>query len=318
MGVGTLTFLSLVPLSGEKNGFFVEGGLEYSYFSGLDTHVVKPATLQELIQAKQQEFVQEYITGLLALGDSLKQAEHYLNTGTTPSGVLNRTAIDEHAKSVVESTFPYGIPASITKAPYGGNLFGIDLQAGYKQFFGKKKHWGVRYYVLFSAQGGSYYNKEGGYNQSSGNLFYGVGADALYNFYQKRHKTYGVFAGVMIGGSSWFMGGAKNASGACVYTNNGKCVSMNDYYGNLTSANDGNVSRASFSPTFVQFLINVGFRTNFTRHQGFEVGMRIPTIDDPYFRITYTKIGPWGNKGTWENLTFRRGVAVYANYVYNF
>ncbi|CCB80957.1 outer membrane protein (plasmid) [Helicobacter bizzozeronii CIII-1] len=265
--------------------------------------------MQELIQAKQQEIEQEYITTLVASGDTLQQAETYKND--------HIASFYAYAKSAVESELPHGIPVS-TKAPYGGNLFGIDLQAGYKQFFGKKKHWGVRYYVLFSAQGGTYYNKKGGYNQSSGNLFYGVGADALYNFYQKRHKTYGVFAGLMIGGSSWFMGGAKNASGACIYTSNGKCVSMNDYYGNLTSTNDGNVSRASFSPTFVQFLINIGFRTNFTRHQGFEVGMRIPTIDDPYFKITYIEMGPWGNKGTWKNLTFRRNVAIYANYVYNF
>lgn len=31
-----------------------------------------------------------------------------------------------------------------------GNLYGADIQAGYKQFFGKKKRFGLRYYGLFS------------------------------------------------------------------------------------------------------------------------------------------------------------------------
>ncbi|GMB96970.1 outer membrane protein [Helicobacter sp. NHP22-001] len=306
-----MAFLSLVPLSGEKNGFFVEGGLEYSHFSGLDTHVVKPVALQELIQVKQQEIEQEYVKTLVASGDTQPQAETYRNE--------HIASFYAYAKSAAEREL-LGIPAS-SKAPYDGNLFGVDLQVGYKQFFGKKKHWGLRYYGLISLQGGGFSQKTGNKYSTQGpvgNFFYGVGIDALWNFYHNKRSEFGVFVGVAVGGSSWTFGAGKANDVCQTRATSGNCVSMNDYYGNLTSANDGNVSRASFSPTFVQFLVNVGFRTNFTRHQGFEVGVRIPTIDDPYFKIAYTEMGPWGNEGTWKNLTFRRDVAIYANYVYNF
>lgn len=38
---------------------------------------------------------------------------------------------------------------------------GVDFVGGYKQFFGKKKHWGVRYYGLISLQGGGFSEKTG-------------------------------------------------------------------------------------------------------------------------------------------------------------
>ncbi|WP_231630350.1 outer membrane beta-barrel protein, partial [Helicobacter heilmannii] len=37
-----------------------------------------------------------------------------------------------------------------------GNMYGIDVQFGYKQFFGKKKRWGLRYYANFSYQHGTF------------------------------------------------------------------------------------------------------------------------------------------------------------------
>ncbi|WP_324761391.1 outer membrane protein [Helicobacter baculiformis] len=210
------------------------------------------------------------------------------------------------------------------------------MQFGYKQFFGQKKHFGLRYYGIFSGQGGSYSSIYGsstyGYasiNQPSANLFYGVDIDALFNFYERNNRTFGVFAGVMIGGSSWLMGKSTTPND-CQWTiesnssNQSTCTTMNDSYsyeaGQVNKPNSG--GKATFSPTFVQFIFNVGLRTNFTKHQGFEFGVRIPTIDDPYYTITNTLGGGngWmmGGLGSKETITFRRNVALYWNYVINF
>ncbi|WP_162982187.1 outer membrane protein [Helicobacter labacensis] len=205
--------------------------------------------------------------------------------------------------------------------PYNGNLFGADIQIGYKQFFGAKKRFGLRYYGFFSGQGGSYYNTMGRFSQPSANLFYGVGMDALLNFYEKKDRTFGMFVGVMIGGSSWLMGKAYD-QGQCVYSNDdGQCMSMNNYYSDRArDFNSEEGFQAKFSPTFVQFLVNIGFRANFTKHQGFELGVRIPTINDPYLTITRTQdYEEYGvKKGDFISFNLRRNIAIFANYVYNF
>ncbi|WP_233707527.1 outer membrane protein, partial [Helicobacter bizzozeronii] len=284
-----LGFLSLVSLSAEKNGAFIEGGFQYSNFER---------------------------SNKTSGANALPFFNGYTGVATGSSGKFN------------------------------GNLFGADIQFGYKQFFGQKKHWGLRYYGFFSGQGGDYpyeyqiFNNTTGTlstkksSQPSANLFYGVGIDALYNFYEKNNQAYGVFVGVMIGGSSWLEGGGK-ANGQCRYigmnTSTGEstnqCVSMNEAYANMASYVNTNkyaskALQASVSPTFVQFIFNIGFRANLTKHQGFEVGIRIPTIDDPYFKMkTLQQIQQiYGNvaKGAQGTMAFRRNIAVFANYVYNF
>ncbi|WP_233702830.1 outer membrane protein [Helicobacter felis] len=207
------------------------------------------------------------------------------------------------------------------------------MQIGYKQFFGDSKIVGLRYYGFFSGQGGSgsyttqLYDENGNpytakVNQPAANLFYGVGADFLYNFYENSDQTYGAFVGVMVGGSSWLMGETK-ANGKCLNTSaSGKCQSLNEF--NKASAADlhsggGNQgSDLTFSPTYVQFLFNIGFRMNFSKHQGFEFGVRIPTIDDPYVKFTATKNQGVLKKGDYVSQTLRRTVGVFANYVINF
>ncbi len=105
---------------------------------------------------------------------------------------------------------------------------------------------------------------------------------------------------------------------------------MNDFYrdlGEVINKEEGDTGKSTFSPTFVQFIINAGFRMNFTKHQGFELGVRIPTINDPYFKVTETKavvkVDDKGNltgegKGSEATLAFRRNASLYWNYVYNF
>ncbi|WP_104727917.1 outer membrane protein [Helicobacter felis] len=277
-----LSFFALTPLSAEDNGAFVEGGFEYSNVTGA------------------------------------------MNINTTPTN-------DDG----------YTFRANINKFPYDGNLFGADFQIGYKQFFGNKKRFGLRYYGFFSGQGGntSYqkqqFNNMGNptywatINQPSANLFYGVGLDALLNFYEKKNRTFGMFVGVMIGGSSWLMG-QSFYQGQCMwkkYDSDGNliaCQTMNQYYSDRETQTNkiGSGGKATFSPTFVQFIVNIGFRTNLSKHQGFEVGVRIPTIDDPYYTVTNTAGGSKGflpgGIGSKRVLTFRRTVGFFVNYVYNF
>ncbi|WP_104686417.1 outer membrane protein [Helicobacter felis] len=184
---------------------------------------------------------------------------------------------------------------------YNGNLYGINIQVGYKQFFGQKKHFGLRYYGIASLQIGrdspiyaNFTSSVRGIN--SANVFGGVGIDALFNFYERNKRTFGGFAGVAIGASSWWNHTSYHS---------GKAEQINQ---------DG--GKATFSPTFVQFIVNVGLRTNFTKHQGFEFGVRVPTIDDPYFTIYDDKTTGLSLSGS--SLTYRRNVSLYWNYVYNF
>ncbi len=254
LGFSTLALFALAPLSAEDNGAFIQGGFQYSNFNSTTTSVVKPTGEQDLVQAAAQLFTQQYMQALKARGVPEEQARQQLQVELL--GVERR----------VKRAYPNGLPGSKSETTYNGNLYGADIQFGYKQFFGQSKHFGLRYYGIFSGQGGSYYNKNGKYSQPSANLFYGAGVDALYNFYESNDRTYGIFAGVMIGGSSWLMGEAKN-KGKCVFKDKkGICESMNDSYSDLAKSNKIPITKATFSPTYVQFIVNVGFRTNFTKH----------------------------------------------------
>ncbi|WP_104750048.1 outer membrane protein [Helicobacter cynogastricus] len=316
--MGGLTLLTLIPLGAESNGGFITAGINYySNFSGVRTSVIKPVSVQELIQVEKQD----YIEWLVREGDTLERAKELVQQWLPAR------------ENAIKSKHPNGIPGSTTKSNYNGNLYGGNIQIGYKQFFGKKKRVGLRYYGMFSGQAGNYYNandqtsqqtdQNKSYAQPSANLFYGVGIDVLYNFYQKDHQTYGIFGGVMVGGSTWLMGepliDPTQKDKTCVYTKNGNCANMNDGFKNLAEqTNKEGISKASFSPTYVQFVFNFGFRMNFTKHQGFEFGTRIPTINDPYYKATQTKMTETSNKGSELTLTFRRNASLYWNYVYNF
>ncbi|WP_205437162.1 outer membrane beta-barrel protein [Helicobacter suis] len=241
-----------------------------------------------------------------------------------------------------QTSFTYNSYSSTTSSTktYNGNLFGGDFQIGYKQFFGRTKRFGLRYYVFFSGQGGSAtvtnssynassYNQTFSYNQPSANLFYGAGIDMLFNFYDENEKTFGMVLGVMGGGSSWLMGKATYQNGTCVWgeTNSGACQTMNQA---LLNSND---MGGNLLPIYGQFIVNIGFRGNFSKHQGIEFGVRVPTIDYPYYSCSqsytvpptticgYSGCSESGSSSTdtgTETITFRRRVAVYVNYVINF
>ncbi|GHQ12548.1 membrane protein [Helicobacter pylori] len=95
-----------------------------------------------------------------------------------------------------------------------GQMYGVDAMAGYKWFFGKTKRFGFRTYGYYSYNHanlsfvGSQLGIMDGASQVN-NFTYGVGFDALYNFYESKegYNTAGLFLGFGLGGDSFIVQG---------------------------------------------------------------------------------------------------------------
>ncbi len=178
-----------------------------------------------------------------------------------------------------------------------GALNGFGVAAGYKQFFGKKKRWGLRYYGFFDYNHA--YIKSNFFNSASDVWTYGVGSDLLFNFINDKktnflgknnHFSMGLFGGIALAGTSW----------------------LNSQFVNLKTAS--NVYSAKVNTANFQFLFNLGLRTNLARpkkkdshhaaQHGMELGVKIPTINTNYYSFLDTK------------LEYRRLYSVYLNYVF--
>ncbi|AFI06052.1 outer membrane protein [Helicobacter cetorum] len=193
--------------------------------------------------------------------------------------------------------FPVG------KTDYLAVMQGLGLTIGYKQFFGDKRWFGMRYYVfmdyghaifganaLTSDSGGACElnkpcaTKVGTMGNVSDMFTYGGGIDTLYNVISKEDVSFGFFLGAQIAGNSW-----GNTTG-----------------GFLETKSPYRHSSASLTPSIFQFLFNVGIRTHIGKHQGFDFGVKIPTINVNYF-----------NRGG-LSFTYRRQYALYVGYRYSF
>ena len=189
---------------------------------------------------------------------------------------------------------------------------GLIISGGYKQFFGSSKKFGLRYNAFFeyahAATNGVLMNQSGGNYITDGNnrskrtgydMFnYGVGIDALYNFVNEQKYSFGVFGGLSIGGTGWgFSGKASQAQ----------------YF-----KNDSNIDSYRLSGANFQVMADFGVRTNFSKHQGFEVGMKLPFI--PVHALSYTSSSPNGTGKTYDktNNYVKRDFSVYVSYVWNF
>ncbi|GAA7794858.1 Hop family adhesin HopQ [Helicobacter pylori] len=185
----------------------------------------------------------------------------------------------------------------VSSATNNGALNGFGVQAGYKQFFGKKKRWGLRYYGFFDYNHA--YIKSNFFNSASDVWTYGVGSDLLFNFINDKktnflgknnHFSMGLFGGIALAGTSW----------------------LNSQFVNLKTAS--NVYSAKVNTANFQFLFNLGLRTNLARpkkkdshhaaQHGMELGVKIPTINTNYYSFLGTK------------LEYRRLYSVYLNYVF--
>ncbi|WP_238409900.1 SabA family sialic acid-binding adhesin [Helicobacter pylori] len=178
-----------------------------------------------------------------------------------------------------------------------GAMNGIGVQVGYKQFFGKKRNWGLRYYGFFDYNHA--YIKSNFFNSASDVWTYGVGMDALYNFINDKNTNFlgknnklsvGLFGGFALAGTSW----------------------LNSEFVNLNMV--GNIYSAKMNVANFQFLFNLGLRMNLARpkkkdsdhaaQHGMELGVKIPTINTDY----YSFMG--------AELKYRRLYSVYLNYVF--
>ncbi len=193
---------------------------------------------------------------------------------------------------------PFGnVGMIVSSATNNGALNGFGVQAGYKQFFGKKKRWGLRYYGFFDYNHA--YIKSNFFNSASDVWTYGVGSDLLFNFINDKntnflgknnHFSMGLFGGIALAGTSW----------------------LNSQLVNLKTIS--NVYSAKVNTANFQFLFNLGLRTNLARpkkkdshhaaQHGMELGVKIPTINTNYYSFLGTK------------LEYRRLYSVYLNYVF--
>ncbi|GAA8168671.1 outer membrane beta-barrel protein [Helicobacter pylori] len=184
----------------------------------------------------------------------------------------------------------FGLISSQTN---NGAMNGIGVQVGYKQFFGEKRRWGLRYYGFFDYNHA--YIKSSFFNSASDVFTYGVGTDVLYNFINdkatKNNKiSFGVFGGIALAGTSW----------------------LNSQYVNLATFN--NFYSAKMNVANFQFLFNLGLRMNLAKNKkkasdhaaqhGVELGVKIPTINTNY----YSLLG--------AQLQYRRLYSAYLNYVF--
>ncbi|MCH4612052.1 outer membrane beta-barrel protein [Helicobacter pylori] len=234
--------------------------------------------------------------------ESLQNMTHATQNPNSPEGLLTYS-LDTNKYNQLQAIRqelghnPFRRFGVIDYQNNNGAMNGIGVQVGYKQFFGKKRNWGLRYYGFFD------YNhafiKSNFFNSASDVWTYGVGMDALYNFINDKNTNFlgknnklsvGLFGGFALAGTSW----------------------LNSEFVNLNMV--GNIYSAKMNVANFQFLFNLGLRMNLARpkkkdsdhaaQHGMELGVKIPTINTDY----YSFMG--------AELKYRRLYSVYLNYVF--
>ncbi|WQT68477.1 Hop family outer membrane protein HopA [Helicobacter pylori] len=176
---------------------------------------------------------------------------------------------------------PFRSVGLINSQSNNGAMNGVGVQLGYKQFFGKNKFFGIRYYAFFDYNHA--YIKSNFFNSASNVFTYGAGSDLLLNFInggsdKNRKVSFGIFGGIALAGTTW----------------------LNSQFMNLkttTSAYSTKINNTNF-----QFLFNTGLRLQGIHH-GIELGVKIPTINTNYYSFMGAK------------LAYRRLYSLYLNYV---
>ncbi|NHA93643.1 Hop family outer membrane protein HopA [Helicobacter pylori] len=176
---------------------------------------------------------------------------------------------------------PFRSVGLINSQSNNGAMNGVGVQLGYKQFFGKNKFFGIRYYAFFDYNYA--YIKSNFFNSASNVFTYGAGSDLLLNFInggsnQNRKISFGVFGGIALAGTTWL----NNQSANLKITNSAYSAKINN--------------------TNFQFLFNTGLRLQGIHH-GIELGVKIPTINTNYYSFMGAK------------LAYRRLYSLYLNYV---
>ncbi len=189
-------------------------------------------------------------------------------------------------------------PSVINTNNYG-QMYGVDAMAGYKWFFGKTKRFGFRSYGYFSYNHanlsfvGSKLGIMDGASQVN-DFAYGVGFDALYNFYESKdgYNTAGLFLGFGLGGDSFIVQGESYLKSQMQLCNNTAGCS------------------ASMNTSYFQMPVEFGFRSNFSKHSGIEVGFKLPLFTNQFYKER-------GVDGS-VDVFYKRNFSIYFNYMINF
>ncbi len=195
---------------------------------------------------------------------------------------LNETKYSQFQTTTKEfGNNPFRSVGLINSQSNNGAMNGVGVQLGYKQFFGKNKFFGIRYYAFFDYNHA--YIKSNFFNSASNVFTYGAGSDLLLNFInggsdKNRKISFGIFGGIALAGTTW----------------------LNSQFVNLKTTTS--IYNAKINNTNFQFLFNTGLRLQGIHH-GVELGVKIPTINTNYYSFMGAK------------LAFRRLYSVYFNYV---
>ncbi len=195
---------------------------------------------------------------------------------------LNQTQYSEFQTTTKEFGLnPFRSVGLINSQSDNGAMNGVGVQLGYKQFFGKNKFFGIRYYAFFDYNHA--YIKSNFFNSASNVFTYGAGSDLLLNFInggsdKNRKISFGIFGGIALAGTTWLNSQSANLK-----------ITNSDYSAKINNTN-------------FQFLFNTGLRLQGIHH-GVELGVKIPTINTNYYSFMGAK------------LAFRRLYSVYFNYV---
>ncbi|MBH0269052.1 outer membrane beta-barrel protein [Helicobacter pylori] len=207
---------------------------------------------------------------------------HSLVSRSSYSYSLNETQYSQFQTTTKEFGHnPFRSVGLINSQSNNGAMNGVGVQLGYKQFFGKNKFFGIRYYGFFDYNHA--YIKSNFFNSASNVFTYGAGSDLLLNFInggsdKNRKVSFGIFGGIALAGTTWL----NNQSANLKITNSAYSAKINN--------------------TNFQFLFNTGLRLQGIHH-GVELGVKIPTINTNYYSFMGAK------------LAFRRLYSVYFNYV---
>ncbi|WP_199496807.1 outer membrane protein [Helicobacter pylori] len=207
---------------------------------------------------------------------------HSLVSRSSYSYSLNETKYSEFQTTTKEFGHnPFRSVGLINSQSNNGAMNGVGVQLGYKQFFGKNKFFGIRYYAFFDYNHA--YIKSNFFNSASNVFTYGAGSDLLLNFInggsdKNRKISFGIFGGIALAGTTW----------------------LNNQSANLKITNS--TYSAKINNTNFQFLFNTGLRLQGIHH-GVELGVKIPTINTNYYSFMGAK------------LAYRRLYSVYFNYV---
>ncbi|WP_104761289.1 outer membrane protein [Helicobacter cetorum] len=191
---------------------------------------------------------------------------------------------------------------------------GVNLSAGYHQFVGKSKRFGIKYYGFFNYSASSNAQNQGGTSNldlpqgASGATapnalaLYGAGMNFIYNVKETQDAKFGFYSGFALAGQTWSFGSI-------------------DKLRDIVSKKDIKDTLATMNASYVQFLFDFGMRLKYKKHAIVELGWKVPTINLPYYKtpkMSYDSMGSLVDNKSWTKLETRRAIAFYINFLYAF